>query len=200
MSTWKRKRKKDFVDARVGRDDIDGASKIGKKMAGSTELLSPWPCEPTVNMCTAGILAVGSKSGTAVRSKNRLVYLFSLAMQKSRWRAAISSTRMMKSAGPTSQFFVSAPPKGLCASQSAAMQSQRLSLCRNPTYFGCRRQPFRTHGDIFCHQAPSKIVDQVMIARHGLSHREATPIDPPHPLSVHRSQSQLAGLRAKTLQ
>ena len=51
-------------------------------MAGSTELLSPWPCEPTVNMCTAGILAVGSKSGTAVRSTNRLVHLFSLAMQK----------------------------------------------------------------------------------------------------------------------
>ena len=39
-----------------------------------------------------------------------------------------------------------------------------------------------------------------MNVRHGLSHREATPIDPPHPLSVHCSQGQLAGLRAKTLQ
>ena len=97
-------------------------------------------------------------------------------------------------------FFVGAPPKGLCASQPAAMQSQRLSLCRNPMYAAAGGSLFGPTETFFCHQAPSKIVDQVMIARHGLSQREATPIDPPHPLSVHCSQSQLAGLRAKRLQ
>ena len=35
----------------------------------------------------------------------------------------------------------------------------------------------------FCHQARSKVVDQVMNARHGLSHREATATA--HPLFIH---------------
>lgn len=81
-------------------------------MAGSTELLSPWPCEPTVNMCTAGILAVESKSGTAVRSTNRLVHLFSLCDAKKVDGVQLFSTRIMKSAGPTSQFLLALHQRG----------------------------------------------------------------------------------------
>ena len=94
----------------------------------------------------------------------------------------------MKSAGPTSHL-LPLHQTGFALPQSAAMQSQRLSYAASNA-LSCRRLLFRTHGDIFCHQAPSEVVDQVMNVRHGLSHREATATDlPVHclPMTFHWS-------------
>ena len=89
-------------------------------MAGSAELLSPWPCEPTVNMCTTGILPVDNSEHPVNEQASPFVVLLLLRLQKtdptveSAPSLRLSSTRILKSASPT-VLVVGAPPKRLCA-------------------------------------------------------------------------------------